>query len=112
VYLMLTEIASSSWDSIYATASGPAAVAVAGQKSRSLPKAGAKVAHPAAALDMPPRRRLVVTDPSLQADHPTNVTMPVADEDAKGKRRWLSPVDSVWRGMKYVLTAQFLRRAG
>ena len=29
VYSMLTEIASSSWDSIYATASGPAAVTVA-----------------------------------------------------------------------------------
>jgi pSer/pThr/pTyr-binding forkhead associated (FHA) protein len=62
VYSLLTEIASSSWDSIYATASGPAAVMVAGQqKRRQLPVAGVKVAGEGA-----PRRRRVVTDPSLQ----------------------------------------------
>src|SRR5688572_18189047 len=117
VYTMLTEIASSSWDSIYATASGPAAVAVAGQKPRTPPKAGAKVAGagPAVAVDMPPRRRLVVTDPCLQADHPTKVMTAVAGDsvssDAPERRRWLAPVGSMWRGMKYVFTARFLRRA-
>jgi hypothetical protein len=64
---MLTEIASSSWDSIYATASGPAAVMVAGQQRRPLPNAGAKVV--AAPADMPMRRRNIVPDPSLQAIH-------------------------------------------
>ena len=54
VYSLLTEIASSSWDSIYATASGPAAVIVAGQqKHRPLPVAGVKVAG----SDVIPRRR-------------------------------------------------------
>ena len=64
VYSMLTEIASSSWDSIYATASEPAAVMVAGQKPRKLPVAGVKVAG----TDLPPRRRNIVPDASLQVD--------------------------------------------
>ena len=116
VYTMLTEIASSSWDSIYATASEPAAVMVAGQKHRPLPVAGAKVAG----VDMPPRRRNVVTDPSLQVVHdgpeppssldliptsPTKVPTPV-----KNGKRWFG-MGSVLRGVKQVLTGRIFRRA-
>jgi pSer/pThr/pTyr-binding forkhead associated (FHA) protein len=120
VYTMLTEIASSSWDSIYATASGPAAVLVAGQKQRPLPNPVAKVAG----ADMPPRRRNVVTDPSLQAVHdgpeqpsssidlsPMNAPMRAMGIPGQSRRNWFRPMGTVLRGMKHVLTGKFLRRS-
>jgi pSer/pThr/pTyr-binding forkhead associated (FHA) protein len=120
VYTMITEIASSSWDSIYATASEPAAVMVAGQtKRRPLPVPGAKVVGSA---DMPPRRRKVVTDPSLQVvpdagEAPALSTIDLAIQSDPSNAQpnghdWFKPVRSVWRGMKHVLTGRFLRRAG
>jgi hypothetical protein len=117
VYTMLTEIASSSWDSIYATASGPAAVMVAGQKpQRALPTPGAKVV-----ADLPPRRRNVITDPSLQVSHeessaPTKImhavdAHPTTPSATSSGRRWFRPFGSALRGVKNVLTGRFLRRA-
>lgn len=120
VYSMLTEIASSSWDSIYATASEPAAVMVAGQKPRKLPVAGVKVAG----TDLPPRRRNIVPDASLQVDDtgPTkfvqmvpelavpspSATVPPAPVVRRG--RLFTPVRTALRGVKHVLTGGFLRR--
>lgn len=120
VYTMLTEIASSSWDSIYATASGPAAVMVAGQK-RPLPTAGAKVV-----AGMPPRRRNVVPDASLQVVHdepaaPSSIDLtvpstashridPTPSPSGNG-RPWRRPFGSVLRGVKHVLSGRFFRRA-
>lgn len=122
VYTMLTEIASSSWDSIYATASEPAAVMVAGQKPRKLPMAGVKVAG----SDLPPRRRNIVPDASLQVDAepaskaavqsvpelavPSPTVAAAPGVDAKRKSRLLAPVGAVLRGVKHFLTGQFLRR--
>src|SRR5688572_7322532 len=123
VYNMIQEIASSSWDSIYATASGPAAVMVAGQKERSLPVAGVKVAG----ADLPPRRRNVVTDASLQVEHaehngeakpvesvpelavpsPSSDVRPAAPPKTNGHR---SRLGTLLGGVKYVLTGKFLRR--
>jgi pSer/pThr/pTyr-binding forkhead associated (FHA) protein len=118
VYTMLTEIASSSWDSIYATASGPAAVLVAGQK-RPLPNAGAKVV-----ADMPPRRRNVVPDASLQVIHDEPAasssidltpTPPLRRDPSPPPpshgRTWRRPFGSVLRGVKHVLTGKIFRRA-
>ena len=121
VYNMISEIASSSWDSIYATASGPAAVMVAGQKEKSSP-GGVKVAG----ADLPPRRRNVVTDASLQVEHngaakvaesvpelavpsPTSSAdlTPPAPRKTNGHRGRFATMLS---GMKHVLTGRFLRR--
>ena len=120
---MISEIASSSWDSIYATASGPAAVMVAGQKDRTSPAAGVKLAGTA---DLPPRRRNVVTDASLQVEHngaakaaesvpelavpsPTSSAdlTPPAPPKTNGHRGRFATMLS---GMKHVLTGRFLRR--
>lgn len=116
VYAMLTEIASSSWDSIYETASGPAAVMVAGQKQRPLPTAGAKVAD----SGMPPRRRNLVPDASLQVIHTEPTAPPTPDfpshpgsdvlADALPRRRGFNPVRSMLHGMKRLLTGAFRRR--
>lgn len=127
VYSLLTEIASSSWDSIYATASGPAAVMVAGQKRRQLPVAGVKVAG----SDVPPRRRHVVADHSLQVgtndstvgvlvgdpsspasiDEKTGV-MPAVNATAPAAKpaRW-NPLRSVSRAVTNVLTGRIFRRS-
>jgi pSer/pThr/pTyr-binding forkhead associated (FHA) protein len=117
VYTMLSAIASSSWDSIYETASGPAAVMVAGQSKRPLPVAGAKVAG----TDLPPRRRQVMTDPSLQVIHPepvapsespSAIAAPVVVNTPPPSKKWLKPVGSMIRGFKRALSGRFLRRAG
>jgi hypothetical protein len=127
VYTMLTEIASSSWDSIYATASEPAAVMVAGQKHR--PSAGVAKTS----TDLPPRRRNVVTDASLQVDHvdpvaeastidatPSIDNAPSVDKapsaDAApttpaASKRWYGSWGGLMRQVKHVVTARFLRRA-
>jgi hypothetical protein len=122
VYNMISEIASSSWDSIYATASEPAAVMVAGQKQRPLPVAGVKVAG----ADLPPRRRNVVTDASLQVDHDgaAHVAVPSDPElavpstadaappaPARDANAIRSRIGAIVGGVKYVLTGRFLRRA-
>jgi pSer/pThr/pTyr-binding forkhead associated (FHA) protein len=124
VYTMLTEIASSSWDSIYATASEPAAVMVAGQKQRPLPVAGAKVV----ASDAARRQRHLPTDPSLQVVHTepvsqtakTKILKPAAPAAVHSRSpapqpapssKWLHPVRSVFRGMKHIFTGRIFRRA-
>ena len=127
VYSLLTEIASSSWDSIYATASGPAAVMVAGQqKRRPLPVAGVKVAG----SDVVPRRRHVVPDPCLQVatndssvgipatdaiglssvDEKTAVMMPAVNAVPAKPARW-NPLRSISRAVTSVFTGRIFRRS-
>ncbi len=124
VYTMLTEIASSSWDSIYATASGPAAVMVDGQKRRSLPVAGVKVAD----SGVVPRRRHVVPDPSLQVGtDDSSVGIPASDATglssvdekaavmpavnaAPPKPHRRNPLRAISRAVASVLTGRIFRR--
>jgi hypothetical protein len=116
VYSMLTEIASSSWDSIYATASEPAAVMVAGQKPRKLPVPGVKVAG----ADLPPRRRNIVPDASLQVeDAGTRKAVQSVPELAVPSPHDTVPLGRPVNGkakpgfltrVKRILTGQFLRR--
>jgi pSer/pThr/pTyr-binding forkhead associated (FHA) protein len=126
VYSLLTEIASSSWDSIYATASGPAAVMVAGQTRRPLPVAGVKVVG----SDVVPRRRHVVADPCLQVgtndssvgipatdaiglssvDEKTAVMLPAVSAAPAKPARW-NPLRSVTRAVTNVLTGRIFRRS-
>lgn len=136
VYSLLTELASSSWDSIYATASGPAAVAVEGQANgRRVAKAGSGGAAPG--TDLPPRSRHVVADPSLQvietepslteraapgvgpsraaheaAHGPVAAAPPPPQRPATPVRAgWRNPMTTVARGIYNVLTGRFFRRA-
>jgi hypothetical protein len=133
VYSLLTELASSSWDSIYATASGPAAVVVNGQKAKRVPKP--VVSATAAGVDLPPRPRHVPADPCLQVVETEPMVGEAAVTDAvpalgavpepggpatpapiegpppAPRRGWLNPVAVVARGLRSVLTGRFLRRA-
>ena len=114
VYTMLTEIASSSWDSIYATASEPAAVMVAGQKMRARPTVSVKNPE----TDLPPRRRQIVTDASLQVDHsePSLTRMQFApaspEQPAPIEKHWWEPLGKVLRRVKHIMTTPLFRRAG
>jgi hypothetical protein len=122
VYSMLTEIVSSSWDSIYATASGPAAVRVEGQQpspqppaKRRAPAAGATVAG----QSLPPRSRHVPADPSLQVFFPDPPPepeplpgAPARPAPAGARRRWRNSMSAVLRGTWNVLTGRSLRRTG
>lgn len=114
VYSMLTEIASSSWDSIYATASEPAAVMVAGQKPRKLPVAGVKVAG----TDLPPRRRNIVPDASLQVEDagPAKAVQTVPELAVPSPSEVIpaAPVKAkpgLLARVKHILSGRFLRRA-
>lgn len=123
VYSMLTELASSSWDSIYATASGPAAVRVQGQQIRRVSKPFEAVR--AAGGGLPARRRHEPADPSLQAvateppplaaphsaaPHPTHPA-PRRDAFPPARRGWFNPVAVLVRGLGAVVTGRFRRRA-
>ena len=125
VYSMLTEIVSSSWDSIYATASGPAAVRVDGQQQppaatapqrakRRAPAVGTTVAG----ADLPPRSRHVPADPSLQVffpDPPPDadpLAAPTRPSPAGPRRRWRDSMSAVLRATWNVLTGRALRRTG
>lgn len=122
VYNLLTEIASSSWDSIYATASGPAAVRVDGQqasaKSAKRRVPGAQTAA-VAAPDLPPRSRHVPADPSLQVFFPDPAPeiepQPVAVRQvapAAPRRGWVQATGAFFRGGWRLLIGRFARRAG
>ena len=123
VYSLLTEIASSSWDSIYATASGPAAVRVDGQQRPA--KSGKRPAPAPAATtvadgDLPPRSRHVAADPSLQVFFPDPVpdsepqvpaTREVVTAPTPPQRRWRNPLAGLGRAVWHVLGGRFARRA-
>lgn len=121
VYSLLTEIASSSWDSIYATASGPAAVRVDGQQRPA--KSGKRPAPVIAAAtvagsDLPPRSRHVPADPSLQVFFPDPAPeaaahVPANHEVAPSppRRGWRNPLAGFGRAVWHVLAGRFARRA-
>lgn len=136
VYSLVTELASSSWDSIYATASGPAAVVVEGQKNKRVAKAVAGAPVPGS--DLPRRTRHVPADPCLQVvETEPKISEPILIDAAAAlastpepvvatarvtsrsigqalpspRRGWRHPIAAVARGLRSIFTGRFLRRA-